>query len=134
MFLKIFPPQLQELAERSGLTADLVRHWFSTRAALPGPKQAAAAAAAQTTEPVGTGVAAEPPTTGSSPLEPRPGGGTEEKMEQSVCGVTPEAGEANTDETLDAAEGNLLVRNDGICGHAKELQIKIFFLFFYLKI
>uniref|UniRef100_A0A1A7Y6D9 Zinc fingers and homeoboxes 3 n=1 Tax=Iconisemion striatum TaxID=60296 RepID=A0A1A7Y6D9_9TELE len=95
--------QLQELAEKSGLTTDLVRHWFSTRVVPLGTKQAAAA---QTTGPVGTGVAAEPPTTGSSPLESQPGGGTEEKMEQSVCGVTTEAEEASADETVNAAKGS----------------------------
>ncbi|KAF3860568.1 hypothetical protein F7725_000823, partial [Dissostichus mawsoni] len=86
--------QLQELAQASGLTADLVRHWFSTTASLPLLEQTAAA---QETEPKAV---AEPRTTGSSPPEPQPGGGTEEKMEQSVCGVATEAEEANTDETV----------------------------------
>lgn len=112
-----------------------MRHWFSTRADLPGTDQAAAAAQTTGAETVGTGVAAEPPTTGSSPLELRPGGGTEEKMEPSVCGVTPEAGEAKTDETPDAHEGNLPVRSgDGTCGHPKELQIKCSTNFYLKKI
>nr|XP_015823539.2 zinc fingers and homeoboxes protein 3 [Nothobranchius furzeri]XP_054601961.1 zinc fingers and homeoboxes protein 3 [Nothobranchius furzeri] len=98
--------QLQELAERSGLTTDLVRHWFSTQASPLGMKQAAAAAQTTGAGLVGTGVAAEPPTTGSSPLEPQPGGGTEEKMEQSVCGVTTGAEEASADETVNAAKGS----------------------------
>ncbi|KAM4570798.1 zinc fingers and homeoboxes protein 3 [Fundulus diaphanus] len=91
-------PQLKELAEKTGLTSDLVRHWFSTRAAMPDVKQGAA----HRTGPV---AAAEPaaPSAGSSPLEPQPGGGTEEKMEQSVCGVATEAQEANSDGS--AAEG-----------------------------
>ncbi|XP_072222560.1 zinc fingers and homeoboxes protein 3 [Leuresthes tenuis] len=95
--------QLQELAETSGVTTDLVRHWFSTRASQPGSKPAAAHTTG--TGPVIPGVAAELPTTGSSPLEPQPGGGTEEKMEQSVCGVATEAEEANTDSTVDTTKG-----------------------------
>ncbi|XP_045912272.1 zinc fingers and homeoboxes protein 3 [Micropterus dolomieu] len=98
--------QLQELAQASGLTADLVRHWFSTKASLPRMEHAAAAAS-HTAEPrpVAPDAAAEPRTTGSSPLEPQPGGGTEEKMEQSVCGVATEAEEANTDMTVNLTEG-----------------------------
>ena len=99
--------QLQELAETSGLTTDLVRHWFSTRATQPDSKPAAAHTTG--TGPVIPGVAAELPTTGSSPLEPQPGGGTEEKMEQSVCGVATEAEEANTDSTVDTTKGDLYV-------------------------
>lgn len=105
-------PQLQELAQASGLTADLVRHWFSTKASLPRMEHAAAAAAASHTaepRPAAPDAAAEPRTTGSSPLEPQPGGGTEEKMEQSVCGVATEAEEANTDMTVNLTEGNLHV-------------------------
>ncbi|KAK1899032.1 Zinc fingers and homeoboxes protein 1 [Dissostichus eleginoides] len=93
--------QLQELAQASGLTADLVRHWFSTTASLPLLEQTAAA---QETEPKAV---AEPRTTGSSPPEPQPGGGTEEKMEQSVCSVATEAEEANTDETVNPTKGSL---------------------------
>ncbi|XP_034063333.1 zinc fingers and homeoboxes protein 3 [Gymnodraco acuticeps] len=94
--------QLQELAQASGLTADLVRHWFSTTASLPLLEQTAAA---QETEPKAVAADAEPRTTGSSPPEPQPGGGTEEKMEQSVCGVATEAEEANTDETVNPTKG-----------------------------
>ncbi|XP_041860078.1 zinc fingers and homeoboxes protein 3 [Melanotaenia boesemani] len=92
--------QLQELADVSGLSADLVRHWFSTKTAQLKTKQAAA----HTTEAssVVPGVAGEPQTTGPSPLEPQPGGGTEEKMEQSVCGVATEAEETNTDKNVNA--------------------------------
>ncbi|XP_041654764.1 zinc fingers and homeoboxes protein 3 [Cheilinus undulatus] len=90
-------PQLRELSEASGLTADLVRYWFSTKSSLKQLEQTA-------TAPVAQGAAAEPQT-GSSPLEPQPGGGTEEKMEQSVCGVSTEAEEVNADETVDPTEG-----------------------------
>ncbi|XP_021171962.2 zinc fingers and homeoboxes protein 3 isoform X1 [Fundulus heteroclitus] len=92
-------PQLKELAEKTGLTSDLVRHWFSTRAATPDVKQGAA----HRTGPVAAAEPAAPSSAGSSPLEPQPGGGTEEKMEQSVCGVATEAQEANGDGS--AAEG-----------------------------
>ncbi|XP_068996620.1 zinc fingers and homeoboxes protein 3 [Embiotoca jacksoni] len=91
--------QLQELAQTSGLTTDLVRHWFSTKAS-PGATEQTAG-----TRPAAPGAAAESQTTtGSSPPEPGPpaGGGTEEKMEQSVCGV---AEEADADKTVNAAEG-----------------------------
>ncbi|XP_008412113.1 zinc fingers and homeoboxes protein 3 isoform X2 [Poecilia reticulata] len=80
--------QLKELAEKTGLTSDLVRHWFSTRGAMPDAKQSAG-------QRVGTGAVAaeeaEAAPTGSSAPEPQPGGGTEEKMEQSVCGAEAEA-------------------------------------------
>ncbi|MEQ2212248.1 hypothetical protein XENOCAPTIV_028119, partial [Xenoophorus captivus] len=94
-------PQLKELAEKTGLTSDLVRHWFFTKGAMPDVKQTAAQRTG--TEP---GVAAEPPASaGSSPPEPQPGGETEEKMEQSaVCGVATEAQEANP--ASSAATGN----------------------------
>ncbi|XP_047463499.1 zinc fingers and homeoboxes protein 3 [Mugil cephalus] len=97
--------QLQDLAQSSGLTADLVRRWFCTKASLPRMEQTAAA---QTpgAGPVTPDVAVEPRTTGASPLEPQPGGGTEEKMEQSVCGVATEAEEANADKTVNAAKGS----------------------------
>lgn len=91
--------QLQELAEASGLTTDLVRHWFSTKAL-----EQTAAANATGPRPVAPDAAAEPRTTGSSPLEPQPGGGTEEKMEQSVCGVAA-AEEANADKTVNPTKG-----------------------------
>ncbi|XP_071332547.1 zinc fingers and homeoboxes protein 3 isoform X2 [Trachinotus anak] len=96
--------QLQELAQASGLTTDLVRHWFSTKASLPQVEQTAEARATGP-KPVVPGVAAEPQTTGSSPPESQPGGGTEEKMEQSVCGVATEAEEAKTDETVNPTKG-----------------------------
>eukprot|EP00066_Takifugu_rubripes_P011518 XP_011600784.1 PREDICTED: zinc fingers and homeoboxes protein 3 isoform X1 [Takifugu rubripes] len=85
--------QLQELVAASGLTGDLVRHWFSKQASFSRMEQAAAAQVA-VPRPVVPGVAAESQTTGSSPLEPQAGRGTEDKMEQSVCGVTPGALEA----------------------------------------
>ncbi|XP_031613854.2 zinc fingers and homeoboxes protein 3 isoform X2 [Oreochromis aureus] len=95
--------QLQELAQSSGLTTDLVRHWFSTKASLQ--QTAAASATPHTTamRPVAPGVAAEPPTTGSSPPELQAGG--EEKMEASVCSVATEAEDANADETVNATKG-----------------------------
>lgn len=57
--------------------------------------------------PVVPGAAAEPQTTGSSPLAPQAGGGTEEKMEQSVCGVETGAEKASADKTVNPAKGNL---------------------------
>ncbi|XP_027877013.1 zinc fingers and homeoboxes protein 3 isoform X2 [Xiphophorus couchianus] len=80
--------QIKELAEKTGLTGDLVRHWFSTRGAIPDAKQSSAQQAG--TEAVAAEEAAAPPT-GSSALEPQPGGGTEEKMEPSVCGAEADA-------------------------------------------
>lgn len=74
-----------------------MRHWFSTRGAIPDAKQSAAQRAG--TEAVAAEEAAAPPT-GSSALEPQPGGGTEEKMEPSVCGA-----EADADSSA-AATGN----------------------------
>lgn len=101
--------QLQELAETSGLTTDLVRYWFSTKASLHQMEQTADSHATGP-KPVAPGLAAEPQTTGSSPLESRPGGGTEEKMEQSVCGVATDAEEeAKTDETVNPMKGKLHV-------------------------
>ncbi|XP_070696167.1 zinc fingers and homeoboxes protein 3 [Pempheris klunzingeri] len=96
--------QLQELSEASGITADLVRHWFSTKAPLLRIEENTAAHAAEP-RPVVQDAAAEPQTTGSSPLEPQPGGGTEEKMEQSVCGATKEVEEANADKTVNPTKG-----------------------------
>lgn len=95
--------QLQELAQSSGLTTDLVRHWFSTKASL----EQTPAAAAHTTGArlVAPGAAAEPRTTGSSPPELQAGGGMEEKMEASVCSVATEAEDANADETVNTAKG-----------------------------
>lgn len=58
-------------------------------------------------KPVAPGAAAEQQTTGSSPLEPQPGGGTEEKMEQSVCGVATEGEKASTDKTVNPTKGRL---------------------------
>lgn len=99
-----FSEQLQELAAASGLTGDLVRHWFSKQASLSRVEKAAAAQVA-VPRPVVPGEAVEPPAAGSSPLEPQAGRGTEEKMEQSVCGVAPEALEANTDRIVNPAKG-----------------------------
>lgn len=94
--LFILHPQLQDLADGSGLTPDLVRYWFSTKASLHRTGQSAPAEAAGD-------AAAEPTRMGSSPLEPQPGGGTEEKMEQSVCGVSTDAEEA--DKTVKPTKG-----------------------------
>lgn len=88
--------ELQDLADASGLTPDLVRYWFSTKASVHRTGQSASAVAAGD-------AAAEPTRTGSSPLEPQPGGGTEEKMEQSVCDVSTEAEEA--DKTVNPTKG-----------------------------
>lgn len=96
--------QLQELAEASGLTTDLVRYWFSTKASLHQMEQTADSHATGP-KPVAPGLAAEPQTTGSSPPESQPGGGTEEKMEQSVCGVATHAEEAKTEETVNPTQG-----------------------------
>lgn len=74
--------QLQELAEASGLTADLVRHWFSTKASLP---HILPVGLLHTSAP--RPAAAEPPTAGSSP----PGGGDDQTIEQSVCGAAEDA-------------------------------------------
>ncbi|KAG7520980.1 hypothetical protein JOB18_040016 [Solea senegalensis] len=98
--------QLQDLVQQSGLTADLVKHWFTTKATLlqTEPRNRVTAYVAEL-EPVVPGMAAPPQPTGSSPLESQPGGGSEEKMEQSVCGgVAPE--EVNADKTLDPTEGD----------------------------
>lgn len=70
-----------------------MRHWFSTRGAIPDAKQSAAQRAG--TDAVGAEEAAAAPT-GSSALEPQPGGGTEEKMEQSVCGAEADADSSAT--------------------------------------
>lgn len=96
--------QLQELAQASGLTADLVRHWFSTKASLPQMEQTGAA---HTTgpRPVAPGAATEPCTTGSSPLEPQTEGGKEEKMEESEFGVTEEEEEADAEKTVNPTKG-----------------------------
>lgn len=100
----VLSEQLQELVAASGLTGDLVRHWFSKQASFSRTEQAAAAQVAAP-RPVVPGVAAEPRTTGSSPLEPQAGRGTEDKMEQSVCGVTPGALEAKADRIVNPAKG-----------------------------
>lgn len=99
--------QLQELAQSSSLTTDLVRHWFTTKASLQQTAAASAAAHTTGTRPVAPGVAAEPPTTGSSPPESQAGGGMEEKTEASVCSVASEAEDANADETVNATKGNI---------------------------
>eukprot|EP00066_Takifugu_rubripes_P011519 XP_011600785.1 PREDICTED: zinc fingers and homeoboxes protein 3 isoform X2 [Takifugu rubripes] len=96
--------QLQELVAASGLTGDLVRHWFSKQASFSRMEQAAAAQVA-VPRPVVPGVAAESQTTGSSPLEPQAGRGTEDKMEQSVCGVTPGALEAKAARIVNPVKG-----------------------------
>lgn len=100
----ILSEQLQELVAASGLTGDLVRHWFSKQASFSRMEQAAAAQVA-VPRPVVPGVAAEPRTTGSSPLEPQAGRGTEDKMEQSVCGVTPGTLEAKADRIVNPVKG-----------------------------
>lgn len=77
--------ELEDLTDASGLTPDLVKYWFSTKASsfqLPqimgstGP----AVSGSESSE-------AQLPGS-SSPMEPQPGAGNEEKMEQSVCGVS----------------------------------------------
>lgn len=68
-------------------------------------EQTTAAAHVVAPRPVAPGAAAEPRTTGSSPLEPHAGGGTEEKMEQSVCGVVTQAEEASADKTVNPTKG-----------------------------
>lgn len=85
----------------SGLTGDLVRHWFSKQASLSRVEKAAAAAP----RPVVPGEAVAPTATGSCPPGTQAGRGTEERMEQSVCGVTPVALEAKSDRTVNAAKG-----------------------------
>lgn len=121
--------QLQSLAVASGLTSDLVRHWFSRQLSLlphlePGPAApaasgASAAAAPGATEAATPGAAAGAPAapgaprasaaeqhnSSSSPPAPQPGGGSEEKMEQSVCGVETDGGAAET--TVTPAEGSV---------------------------
>uniref|UniRef100_A0A8C7XVK5 Zinc fingers and homeoboxes 3b n=1 Tax=Oryzias sinensis TaxID=183150 RepID=A0A8C7XVK5_9TELE len=89
--------QLQELVEKTGLTADLVRHWFSTQGSLLQNKPTAA----QTTGAVAAGVAG---TTGSSPLEQQPAGGMDQKMEQSVSSFTTDAEKTNAEDILNASK------------------------------
>ncbi|XP_067384650.1 zinc fingers and homeoboxes protein 3 isoform X2 [Channa argus] len=93
--------QLQELAQSSGLTADLVQHWFFSKASLARTEQSAGAGP----RPVAPSIAAESRTTGPSLLEPQPGGGMEVKMEQSVCGDLREAEEVKTDKTVNPTKG-----------------------------
>ncbi|KAM6929975.1 zinc fingers and homeoboxes protein 3 isoform 2-T3 [Lycodopsis pacificus] len=102
--------QLQDLAQSCGLAADLVRHWFSTKASLPRLEHTAAA---PQTEP-----APDTPDTGA---EPRSAGGTGEKMEkeqmvekkemvekekvkmeEKVCGVATKAEEANNTDNCES--------------------------------
>lgn len=85
--------ELEELTEASGLTADLVRYWFSTKASSLQLDQTDAL------RPVVPSAEALMPGS-SSPLEPQPGAGNEEKMEQSVCGVTSEAEKTNVDKSV----------------------------------
>lgn len=76
--------ELEDLTEASGLTPDLVKYWFSTNASsfqLPRTTRTESAA------PGSNSSEAQLPGS-SSPLEPQPGAGNEEKMEQSVCGVS----------------------------------------------
>ncbi|XP_029911059.1 zinc fingers and homeoboxes protein 3 [Myripristis murdjan] len=100
--------QVQELAQASGLTEELVRHWFSTKASLPQAEQTApAAAAADTTGPRAATPASEPQTTvvsGSSPLEPQQEEG-KDKTEQSACGVAKEVAEEKSDKTVNPTKG-----------------------------
>nr|XP_061802874.1 zinc fingers and homeoboxes protein 3-like [Nerophis lumbriciformis] len=85
--------QLQELAKMTGLTTDLVRHWFASRPVTAPPEQA----------PVPK-PATEPLLAGSSPLEPHPRKGSDEKIEQSLCG---QAGEGNSHRVLIPSKGSL---------------------------
>ncbi|XP_034028487.1 zinc fingers and homeoboxes protein 3 isoform X2 [Thalassophryne amazonica] len=82
--------KLQQLVQASGLTADLVRHWFSTKTSLPQMEKNDS----HTTRPrsVSPGTAAEPQTR-SSPLQR---GGEQE--EQVMYSVSEEAKEADTDQ------------------------------------
>ncbi|KAM9343187.1 zinc fingers and homeoboxes protein 3 isoform 1-T3 [Pholidichthys leucotaenia] len=96
--------QLQDLAQGSGLTTDLVRHWFSTKAPLNRNEQIAPAPAAGAGTVV-PGVADEPQTMRSSPVEPQPGGGTDENSEQTVSCVATEKDDTNTDKMAVTTEG-----------------------------
>lgn len=101
---------MQELAQASGLTEELVRHWFSTKASLPQAEQTAAAAA-DTTGPRAATPASEPQTTGvsgSSPLEPQQEEG-KDKTEQSACEVAKEVVEEKSDKTVNPTKGRLSV-------------------------
>lgn len=77
--------ELEVLTETSGLTPDLVKYWFSTKASSVQPPQAT-----ETTDPaIASSDSSETLLPGSSsPMEPQPGAGNEERMEQSVCGVS----------------------------------------------
>nr|XP_057906731.1 zinc fingers and homeoboxes protein 3 [Doryrhamphus excisus]XP_057906732.1 zinc fingers and homeoboxes protein 3 [Doryrhamphus excisus] len=82
--------QLQELAKATGLTTDLVRHWFATKASVAPREQSAP----------------QPPLSeGSSPLEPHPRGGRNEKIEQSLCGAASQVDSGKTDKTVPRATG-----------------------------
>ncbi|XP_068603808.1 zinc fingers and homeoboxes protein 3 [Brachionichthys hirsutus] len=100
---KLEEAQLQDLAEASGLTTDLVRHWFSNQASLSRMEQSAAANVGGARR-VSPDAPAEPRAAGPSPLEPQPGGGTEEKMEESVCGVSAGVEEADGDKAVNPTE------------------------------
>ncbi|XP_061760387.1 zinc fingers and homeoboxes protein 3 isoform X2 [Nerophis ophidion] len=85
--------ECQELAKATGLTADLVRHWFATRASVAEREPSSA-------------VKPQPPSSaGSSPLEPHPSGGRNEKIEQSLCGVASQAEEGDTGMTERPTKG-----------------------------
>lgn len=88
-----FRLQIQELAKVTGLTTDLVRYWFATRAPAARPEQVSALKPA---------AAEPPPPPGSAPVEPHPRG-SNEKIEQSLCG---QAGEGDTRNTT---QGSLCV-------------------------
>ncbi|XP_054636515.1 zinc fingers and homeoboxes protein 3 [Dunckerocampus dactyliophorus] len=91
--------QLQELTKATGLTTDLVRHWFATRASVAQREPTSAV------KPTLSGAAQPPSSAGSSPLEPHPRGGRNEKIEQSLCGTASQAEEGNTDKTVSPTEG-----------------------------
>lgn len=85
--------KLQDLAQASGLTTDLVRFWFSVRASLPRtPQTTSAHSTGPKPAPVVAAAPAEP-TAAAGPSAPgsQPGTRTEEKMEQSLCGAAQEA-------------------------------------------
>lgn len=76
--------ELEDLTEASGLTPDLVKYWFSTNAS---SFQLPRTTGTESAAPGSNSSKAQLPGS-SSPLEPQPGAGNEEKMEQSVCGVS----------------------------------------------
>uniref|UniRef100_A0A4W5KHH6 Zinc fingers and homeoboxes 3b n=1 Tax=Hucho hucho TaxID=62062 RepID=A0A4W5KHH6_9TELE len=76
--------QVLELAQASGLTEELVRHWFSTQAPILLQGKDRGVAATEET-PVARGITPNPAPMEEGSSEPVQGGG-EEKMEPSVCG------------------------------------------------